>query len=371
MSTGAASKSLAADLLELAKPRITLLVTLTTAAGFAVAAPFGELDWTLFANTVVGTALVCAGSAVLNQYAERELDRACAGRAAAAAPAARRRRWLRPGVLRRRRHRRLSLRQRAHGLLAIATWPPTSSSLYAAQDRAFSPPSSARSRAPRRRCWAGPAPRTLELGGWLLFAILFLWQLPHFLSIAWLYRDDYRRAGMHLLTIDDPDFGRTVRQTVVWAVALLPVSLMPSAVGLGGRLYLVGAASAGALFLAAAFAFAREPRVESARRLLLVSVFYLRSSSASRSRSPADRTLKPGSAVKRTLLALAPATAVLVHCSGARLAVRRRADRDAADFALTERDGSKVTRADLAGAPWVADFVFTRCVSTARDSPPG
>jgi protoheme IX farnesyltransferase len=122
--------------------------------------------------------------------------------------------------------------------------------------------------------WTG-ATGQLDLGGWLLFALLFLWQLPHFLSIAWLYREDYRRAGMHLLTIDDPDSRRTARQTVVWSLALLPVSLMPALVGLGGVRYLAGALVAGLLFLAAAVAFARAPRVASARRLLLVSVFYL------------------------------------------------------------------------------------------------
>jgi protoheme IX farnesyltransferase len=80
---------------------------------------------------------------------------------------------------------------------------------------------------------------------------------------------------MHLLTVDDPDARRTARQTVVWALALVPVSLMPSAVGLGGVLYLAGALAAGAVFVAASVAFARAPRVESARRLLLTSVFYL------------------------------------------------------------------------------------------------
>jgi heme o synthase len=122
--------------------------------------------------------------------------------------------------------------------------------------------------------WTG-ASGEIGLGGWLLFAILFLWQLPHFLSIAWLYREDYRRAGMHLLTIDDPDSRRTARQTVVWSFALLSVSLVPSAIGLAGRPYFVGAFVSGLVFVAAAIAFARAPQVASARRLLLTSVFYL------------------------------------------------------------------------------------------------
>ena len=280
MSTEVATKSLAADLLELAKPRITLLVTLTTAAGFAVAAPYGELDWRLFAHTVCGTALVCAGSAVLNQYAERDLDARMRRTAQRPLPAGRRSPSLALGW---------GLLLGALGLAQLLLFVnPLTAVLAAATLAAYVlvyTPMKTRTTfativgavpgaAPPVLGWSG-ASGEVGLGGWLLFALLFLWQLPHFLSIAWLYREDYRRAGMHLLTIDDPDSRRTIRQTIVWSVALLPVSLMPAAVGLGGRVYLVGAALCGALFVAAALAFAREPKVASARRLLLVSVFYL------------------------------------------------------------------------------------------------
>jgi protoheme IX farnesyltransferase len=280
MSKTAAAPSLAADLAELTKPRITLLVTLTTAAGFAVATPFGDFPWRLFAHTVIGTALVAAGSAVLNQWAERDLDGRMRRTAQRPLPAGRRTPALAAvwgaslgvaGVV------ELALFVNAlTSLLAAATLvayvavytPLKTRSLFATIVGAVP------GAMPPVLGWTGAAGE-VGIGGWLLFALLFLWQLPHFLAIAWLYRDDYRRAGMHLLTIDDPEFRRTVRQTVLWTVALLPVSLMPSAVGLGGRLYLGGAAVAGALFLAASVAFARAPRVESARRLLLTSVFYL------------------------------------------------------------------------------------------------
>ena len=109
----------------------------------------------------------------------------------------------------------------------------------------------------------------------MLFAVLFLWQLPHFLAIAWLYREDYRAAGMRLLTIDDPDFARTARQSALWTVALLPVSLAPVVIGLAGPVYFAGALALGGTFLAVAVAFARAPKVASARRLLLASVAYL------------------------------------------------------------------------------------------------
>jgi protoheme IX farnesyltransferase len=134
----------------------------------------------------------------------------------------------------------------------------------------------------------GAVPGALPIvGGWTaaggslgaavaaLFGILFLWQLPHFLAIAWLYHDDYRAAGLHLLTIDDPDYRRTTRQAMLYAFALLPVSLLSPAVGSGGWLSLAGAALLGAGFVAAAVAFGRRPTRTSARRLLLASVAYL------------------------------------------------------------------------------------------------
>jgi protoheme IX farnesyltransferase len=122
--------------------------------------------------------------------------------------------------------------------------------------------------------WTG-ATGEVGLGGWILFAILFLWQLPHFLAIAWMYREDYRRAGMPMLSVNDPEGGSTARQALLYALALLPVSMMPSAIGITGRVYLVGAVVLGAVFLVAAWRFARAPSHPSARKLLLASVLYL------------------------------------------------------------------------------------------------
>jgi protoheme IX farnesyltransferase len=278
--TNEAAPGLASDLLELAKPRITALVTLTTAAGFAVATPYGEFPWPLFACAAVGTALVSGGSAAFNQLVERALDARMRRTARRPLPAGRRSPALAAawGTL-----------LAATGLLLLALFVNALTAAVAlatlvVYDLVYTPMKTRTAFATIVGAVPGAAPPVigwtaatgeLGLGAWLLFALLFLWQLPHFLSIAWLYREDYRRAGMHLLTIDDPDARRTARQTVVWTVALLPVSMMPAAVGLGGGLYLAGAAATGLAFLAAAVAFARAPRVESARRLLLVSVFYL------------------------------------------------------------------------------------------------
>jgi protoheme IX farnesyltransferase len=280
MVSGAARQGLFADLLEFAKPRITLLVTLTTAAGFAVATPYGEFAWGLFAHTVVGSALVAAGSAALNQYAERGLDGRMRRTAQRPLPAGRRSPGLAlawgatlsaVGALQLAFFVNLLTAGLAVGTLAayVLVYTPLKTQTSFATVVGAVPGA-----APPVLGWTG-ATGELGLGAWLLFALLFLWQLPHFLSIAWLYREDYRRAGMHLLTIDDPDARRTARQTVVWSLALLPISLMPAAVGLAGSFYLVGATVAGALFVAAAIGFARSPRVQSARRLLLTSVFYL------------------------------------------------------------------------------------------------
>ena len=278
--TKGAAPGLASDLLELAKPRITALVTLTTAAGFAVATPYGEFPWGLFTHAVVGTALVAAGSAALNQLVERELDARMRRTAQRPLPAGRRAPWVAAvwGAL-----------LGVAGTLQLALFVNTLTAVVAAATlvsyvAVYTPMKTRTAFATIVGAVPGAAPPVigwtaatgeLGLGAWLLFALLFLWQLPHFLSIAWLYREDYRRAGMHMLTIDDPDSRRTARQTVVWALALLPVSLMPGAVGLGGGLYLAGAAACGVAFAGAAVAFARAPRVDSARRLLLVSVFYL------------------------------------------------------------------------------------------------
>ena len=253
---------------------------MTTAAGFLLATPPGELPWAGLIHTVVGTALVAAGSGALNQFVERELDRRMKRTARRPLPGGR----MEPdnallwGAL-----------LGAGGILELALAVNPLTALIAAGTLvayvfAYTPLKTHTSLATIVGAVPGAAPPLIGwtgasgefgLGGWVLFALLFLWQLPHFLSIAWLYREDYRNAGMRLLTIDDPDFGRTARQSALWTVALLPVSLAPAAVGLAGGVYLVGALLLGGAFLAVALAFARRPRVASARRLLLASVAYL------------------------------------------------------------------------------------------------
>ena len=122
--------------------------------------------------------------------------------------------------------------------------------------------------------WAA-AENALSQGAWVLFGILFLWQLPHFLAIAWMYRDDYARAGLPMLPVIEPDGHSTGRQAVVYAAALLPVALAPTLVGMSGTAYFAGALVLTLLFLGMSLRFAMTRAVRDARRLFFASIIYL------------------------------------------------------------------------------------------------
>ena len=110
---------------------------------------------------------------------------------------------------------------------------------------------------------------------WVLFAILFFWQFPHFYSIAWMYKEDYARAGIQMLPVVEPDCRSTARQIVAYGLALIPVSLLPTLLGMTGRLYLAGALLLGLWFLYSGVRVAIDRTVLRARNVLLTSVFYL------------------------------------------------------------------------------------------------
>jgi protoheme IX farnesyltransferase len=122
--------------------------------------------------------------------------------------------------------------------------------------------------------WAA-ATGGLEPGAWLLFAILYLWQIPHFLAIAWLYREDYRRGGLVMITAEDPTGASAGRQAVLHAFALLAASLFALRLGMGGPVYAAGAILLGAGYITAAAGFARRRDDASARGLLWASLAYL------------------------------------------------------------------------------------------------
>ncbi|RPJ70028.1 MAG: protoheme IX farnesyltransferase, partial [Acidobacteria bacterium] len=122
--------------------------------------------------------------------------------------------------------------------------------------------------------WAA-ASGTLTIEAWVLFAIVFLWQMPHFLAIAWLFQEDYARAGLPMLPVVEPDGRSTAQQVVLYAAVLVPVSLLPTIVGLSGRVYLVGATVLGIGFLALGIRFALQRNRVNAKRLFLGSITYL------------------------------------------------------------------------------------------------
>jgi protoheme IX farnesyltransferase len=268
-----------ADFLTLAKPRLNLLVLITTLAGVYLAAPHGLPLWILV-HTLVGTALVAGGAAALNQVWERESD----------------------GLMRRTRTRplpagRLAVSDGAWfgcalsaiGLSELALKVNLLSAVVAALTLAsyvfvYTPLKRRTSLSTLVGAIPGALPPVI---GWtaatgsitlpavVLFGIVFLWQMPHFLAIAWIYRDDYAAAGIPLLPVLEPDGRRTGDQALLYAAALWPVSLMPAVVGLADAPYSVVATALGFAYMALAFRFARERSPVTARRLFLFSITYL------------------------------------------------------------------------------------------------
>ena len=122
--------------------------------------------------------------------------------------------------------------------------------------------------------WTASA-NEITLGAWVLFAIIFLWQFPHFLAIAWMYKEQYAKAGIKMLPVVEPDGKITAQQIVLFTVMLLPISIAPFFLGISGFVFLIGASLLGFWFLYASIKMARSKTVKDARKLLLVSVIYL------------------------------------------------------------------------------------------------
>ena len=272
-------RSRSGDFAALAKPRLNLLVVATTAAGYYLGAG-RAFDVGAFAATVIGTALVAGGAAAFNQLFERDLDALMIRTRTRPLPDGR----LQPleaaafatllslaGLL-----LLVSAANALAAALAVATLvsyvlvytplkPRTSLATVIGAIPGALPPMIG---------WAA-ATGVVSLEAWILFAIVFLWQMPHFLAIAWLCRDDYARAGLPMLPVVEPDGRSTARQATAYAAALVPVSLAPTLIGLTTTTYLVGALVAGALFLVLCVAFARERGPRQARWLFLGSITYL------------------------------------------------------------------------------------------------
>ena len=274
-----ATRSRTSDFVALTKPRLNLLVVATTAGGYFMgAAP--EVTAVGLLNVTLATALVAGGSAAFNQVMERKVD-ALMDRT--------RRRPVAEGRLTPRDALLFASALSLAGLLWLALTTTVLASVVALVTLLtyvvlYTPLKLRTSFAtvvgaipgalPPMIGWAA-ATDTLSREAWVLFAIIFLWQMPHFLAIAWLFKDDYARAGFPMLPVLEPDGRSTGYQVAAYASALLPVSLVPSMMGLAGMVYFAVALALGIAFLAVSLRFAVTRTRRDARILFFTSIAYL------------------------------------------------------------------------------------------------
>src|SRR6266850_7805635 len=273
------AKARAAAYLELTKPRITFLIVLTSAAGFCLGSR-GAVDYLLLTHAMIGIALLSSGLATVNQFMERDLDALMRRTEKRPLPTGRllpfEALWFGLALTLTAEVYLASfvnLLTAALGLTIIAGYlllytPLKTRTTLSTAVGAFP------GAMPPLIGWAA-ARGQVDLAAWVLFAILFLWQFPHFLAIAWMYREDYGRAGIRMLPVVEPEGRVTGQQIVAFTIMLIPVSLLPVVMGMSGRVYLVAASVLGLLFLVSSVRAALSKSNQHARQLLLASVLYL------------------------------------------------------------------------------------------------
>jgi len=264
---------------ELAKPRLSALVLTSTLVGFYLGA-WQTPPFRIWMHTFLGTALLVCGANTLNQLIEKDADRVMkrtAGRPLPTKRIAQRTAW------------QFGVFTSVLGLLELAVFAGWKTAIlgsvaFGCYICLYTPLKKKTSLSalvggisgalPPLMGWTAAGGR-LDLGGWTLFSILFLWQLPHFLAIAWRYRDDYDRAGLAVLPVEDRGGQTTGWFMILYCTALLPVSLMPTLIGLTGVLYFYGALMLGICYLGFSIHSALQTNVGSVRRLFLMSLVYL------------------------------------------------------------------------------------------------
>lgn len=271
------------DYIELTKPRITWLILMSTGVGYFFGLPshaWREINWLLLLHTILGTGLIASGTAALNQWYERAADLKMHRTAGRPLPS---------GRLTASRALAFGIALSVAGFVELWLGVNLLSGLIGAFTLAsylflYTPM--------KQRTWwsttVGAIPGAMPpmIGyaaaagaitreSWVLFAILFLWQFPHFYSIAWMYKEDYARAGIRMLPVVEPDCRSTARQIVLYGIALIPVSLVPGMLGMTGRIYLVGALILGLVYLYSGVRVALDRTLVRARAVLLTSVLYL------------------------------------------------------------------------------------------------
>jgi protoheme IX farnesyltransferase len=271
------------DYLELTKPRITVFILMSTAIGFLCGTHLASSNahiWLTLFHTLLGTALIASGTAALNQWYEREAD------------AKMNRTRLRPIPSGRVTSARafwfatllsiagfIDLWLGANRLTALLGAFTLASYLFVYTPlKRRSPHSTTIGAIPGAMpplIGFAAAAGTLTAEAWVLYAILFLWQFPHFYAIAWMYREDYARAGIRMLPVVEPDGASTARRMVLFSLVLLPVSLLPKFTAMAGNVYLFGAAALGAVFVFAAMRALFNRSDLRARQVLLASIVYL------------------------------------------------------------------------------------------------
>lgn len=265
--------------IELTKPKITWLILMSTGIGFFFGVD-GNWSWLTLLHTILGTGLIASGTAALNQWMERNAD------------AQMKRTRMRPlvtGELRSANAFRFAVALSVAGYVELwlgANLLTANLGLATLASYLFlyTPLKQKTWWATTIGAFPGAMPPLigfaashgeLNAQAWALYAILFLWQFPHFYAIAWMYREDYARAGMQMLPVVDPEGTRTARHILVTAALLLPVSLLPSFLSMTGMVYLVGATALGLMYAWAGVRVARDRTVMKARKVLLASVAYL------------------------------------------------------------------------------------------------
>jgi protoheme IX farnesyltransferase len=267
------------DLFELVKARLTLLVLLTTAVGFYLGAERG-INWLALLHTVLGTAAAAAGAAALNQWWDYKLD------------AMMQRTRTRPGPAGRMRPTEAVAIGSAFSIFGVVYLAFVCNALSAALTAitiiiyifAYTPLKlvstfntalgAVPGALPPMIGWAA-ARGTLNAGAWMLFAILFFWQLPHFFAIAWMYRDDYARAGFQMIASDDRTGARSASQSVFFCMILFVVAGLPAFLGIATVFYLLAELILGGIFIAVAMRFLKTCAPADARRLFITSIIYL------------------------------------------------------------------------------------------------
>ncbi len=268
-----------ADIAELTKPRITLLVVLTTWVGYMLGA-VASVDPLHALHAILGTGLVCSGTSALNQVWERDRDARMRRTSNRPLPA---------GRMRTEEALVCGIALALAGLAELAFLVRPLAALVAAFTLAsyifvYTPLKKRTGLCTAVGAVPGALPPVigwaasrggLDGGAWALFGILYIWQLPHFYAISWMYREDYARGGFPMLGVVDASGRRTSIEILSWTAALLPASLLPAYLGLAGALYATGALLLGFGFLALAVALVRRCTAPLARLLFLGSILYL------------------------------------------------------------------------------------------------